>query len=323
MRQLSPSVLLGFYRRMYLIRRAEDYIIRHYAENEMKTPMHMSVGEEAIVTGVTMALAKRDLVFGTYRSHGLYLAKTGETDKFFAELYGKVAGSARGKAGSMHLALPEKGLVMTSAVVGTTIPVAVGAALAQKYQGSGRTVAVFFGDGALHEGVFWESLNFACLKRLPILFVCEDNNFAIHSSMRERAGHRPIAEVVSKFFCHAASLRTTDAVKIYHLTAKTLKKMARDGKPGFLHLQYYRYLEHVGVQEDFRFGYRSKREFLRWKKVDPLVVARRRLLRVGIPTDKIAAIEHQIDRQVERSARRARKAPSPPPQELFAHVYAP
>jgi len=124
--------ILEIYRKLYLIRRSEEIIIEHYKENDMKTPMHMSMGEEAIVVGVLAALHKRDQVFGTYRSHGLYIAKTGETDKFFAELYGKVTGVARGRAGSMHLASPEYGMMLTSAVVGTTIPVAVGGALANK-----------------------------------------------------------------------------------------------------------------------------------------------------------------------------------------------
>ena len=128
----------------------------------MKTPMHMSTGAEAICAGVCQALRPQDQVIGTYRTHGIYLAKTGETDRFFAEMYGRATGMAKGKAGSMHLTAPEAGLICTSAIVGTTIPVALGAAYANRQNAQDRVVAVFFGDGAIDEGVFWESINIAC-----------------------------------------------------------------------------------------------------------------------------------------------------------------
>lgn len=313
--------LLEIYRKLYLIRRSEELIIKHYKENEMKTPMHMSMGEEAIVVGVVAALQKRDQVFGTYRSHGLYLAKTDDTDKFFAELYGKVTGSARGRAGSMHLASPKKRMMLTSAVVGTTIPVAVGAALANKFLKNRRVVAAFFGDGAINEGVFWESLNFACLKKLPILFVCEDNNFAIHSALAERIGYKSIVQVVSQFYCHVAGNDTTDVFEICRITREMIKKMKKTGRPGFLYLKYYRYLEHVGVEEDFHFGYRSRQEFLKWKKVDPLLVARRYLLRARVKENDITAEEFIVDQNLAQSLNKARKASYPTDAELFVDIY--
>lgn len=314
--------LLEIYRKLYLIRRSEELIIKHYKENEMKTPMHMSMGEEAIVVGVVAALQKRDQVFGTYRSHGLYLAKTDDTDKFFAELYGKVTGSARGKAGSMHLAEPEKRMMLTSAVVGTTIPVAVGAALTNKFLKNQKVVAAFFGDGAINEGVFWESLNFACLKKLPVLFICEDNNFAIHSALGERVGFKSIGDVVSRFYCHVAESRTTDVFEIYRITREMIKKMKQTGRPGFLHLKYYRYLEHVGVDEDFHFGYRSRQEFLKWKRVDPISIARKYLLRSRVKESDIIALEKIVDQILTASINKARKASYPKDMELFLDIYA-
>lgn len=312
---------LEIYKKLYLIRRSEELIIKHYKEDEMKTPMHMSVGEEAIVVGVVAALQKQDQVFGTYRSHGLYLAKTGDVDKFFAELYGKVTGSARGKAGSMHLASPEKRMMLTSAVVGTSIPAAVGAALANKFLKNRKIVAAFFGDGAINEGVFWESLNFACLKKLPILFVCEDNNFAIHSPVRERVGYKSLVQVVSRFHCHVAGSDTTDVFEIYRNTSEMIKKMKQTNRPGFLHFKYYRYLEHVGIDEDFHFGYRSRQELLKWKRVDPLLVARRRLFKARVKENDIIALENNIDRLLTKSIDKARKASYPSKEELFADIY--
>lgn len=312
---------LEIYKMLYLIRRSEELIIEHYKENEMKTPMHMSMGEEAIVGGVVAALRNEDQVFGTYRSHALYLAKTGDADSFFAELYGKVTGSNHGKAGSMHLADPSKNMMLTSAVVGTTIPVALGAALAGKIKKTQNVVAAFFGDGAIDEGVFWESLNFACLKKLPILFVCEDNNLAIHSHTRERRGYKSLSKVVSQFDCLSASSNSTDVFEIIQLTSQMLKKMKQKGMPGFLHIKYYRYLEHVGVEEDFHFKYRSKQEFLKWKKIDPLLIARKHLLKDLVKEDEIAAAEKRIDRKLAVSISKAKQAAYPPEEELFADIY--
>jgi len=310
------------YKKLYLIRGAEKKIRELYNEDEMKTPMHMSMGEEAIVVGVVEASGKNAQFFGTYRSHALYLAKTMETDMFFAEMYGKATGTARGKAGSMHLALPEAGVIMTSAVVGTTIPVAVGAALANKYLNNKKLVVSFFGDGALNEGVFWESLNFACLKKLPILFVCEDNDLAIHSWFKERAGYKEISEVVSNFYCHTDTSETTDVYEIYTMTKNMLTKMRKSTKPGFLHLKYYRYLEHVGVNEDFEAGYRSKKDFLPWQKADPVKLQRTRLLKLGVKEEKIVLLEREIDQQIQNSINKAKQAPFPKPVEAFTSVYA-
>src|SRR3989338_2832947 len=170
---------LDLYKKMYLIWKAEELIIKHYPEDEMKTPMHMSMGEEAIAAAVCHALGPEGQVFGYYRSHAIFLAKTRDPDMFFGELYGKVTGIARGRAGSMHLAAPDKGFMHASAVVASSIPLAVGAAFANKHKGNGRLCCAVFGDGALEEGVFWESLNAACVMKLPVLFVCADNGLAV------------------------------------------------------------------------------------------------------------------------------------------------
>jgi len=319
----SRSILsASFYQKLYLIRRVEERIRDLYGEDEMKTPMHMSRGGEAIAAGVLEAAGSKSQVFGTYRSHALYLAKTQETDKFFAEMYGKATGTAKGKGGSMHIVSPEAGLMMTSAVVGTTIPVAVGAALANAYKKNGKLVVSFFGDGAVNEGVFWESLNFACVKKLPVLFVCEDNDFAIHSRVQHRAGHKPITEVVSTFYCHTGESATTDVHEIYEKTKDIIGKMRVSGMPGFLHFKYYRYLEHVGVNEDFEAGYRSREEMLPWLARDPLKVQRERLLKIGLEEGEIAAVERRINEQIERSIAKAKKAPFPAKSEYKTDVYA-
>ena len=191
----------AIYRRLFrtalLIRLVEDRIIELYPSDKIQSPVHLSIGQEAVAVGVCDALRPDDLVFATYRSHGFYIAKGGRLDAMFAELCGRKGGISGGKAGSMHLAAPHAGLMGSSAVVASTIPHAVGAALSFKRHGSSRIAVAVFGDGATEEGVYHESLNFAQLMKVPVLFLCEDNGLAVHS-------HRPVRQAY-RLIEHAAS----------------------------------------------------------------------------------------------------------------------
>jgi len=312
---------IELYRKLYLIRKAEDIVRRDYFYDKMKTPMHMSTGGEAICAGVCHALAETDQIMGTYRSHGIYLAKTGETDQFFAEMYGRATGMAKGKAGSMHLTAPASGLICTSAIVGTTIPVAVGAAYANLQQRNGRIVAVFFGDGAIDEGVFWESVNSACVMKLPVLFVCEDNEIAVHIPSKDRHGYRSISEVMERFDCSVFSSDSTDTEVIHNLTKDALKAIRESGRPSFMHLKYFRYLEHVGVSEDFNQGYRDRSEFDNWRARDPVDTQRSKLLK-WYKEEEIQAIEIEITERIEQSVKKADLAPFSNPKALYEDIFA-
>lgn len=314
---------IELYRKLYLIRAAESAIRKYYHEDDMKTPMHMSMGEEAIIVGACQALGADGQVFGSYRSHAIYLAKTGETDGFFAEMYGKVTGIARGKAGSMHMSAPESGLLCNAAVVASTIPLAIGAAFANKMQHTGRATAVFFGDGAMDAGVFWESLNGACLMKLPVMFVCEDNDFAVHTRRGERQGFRSATEVVAQFDCGVFHSDSTDVQEIYRITQLALEDMRSTGRPAFLRFKWYRYLEHVGINEDFDAGYRSKEEFLDWLKRDPISLQRDKLLQNGWLSDHLlTTMEEKINAQVEHSVSLAKTAPFSTKDELHSGLFA-
>lgn len=315
------SLNLELYQKMYLIRQAEKSIQKYYAEDQMKTPMHMSMGEEAVVTGVVHALSPEDQVCGTYRSHALYIAKTGETDRFFAEMYGKETGMARGKSGSMHLSAPDMGLLCCSAIVASGIPVAMGAAFANKYLNNGKRVAVFFGDGATDEGVFWESVNFACLKKLPIIFVCEDNGIAVHTARSKRHGFSSLEGVSAAFDCNFFEERSTEAEVIYATTKKALAAMQENGRPCIMRLHYYRYLEHVGINEDFHDNYRCKDEYLEWLKVDP-ILSQREKIAAGAGAAQLANIEQAVDRQVEQSIRFAEHSGLADASELHRGVFS-
>ena len=313
---------LGLYRTLLLARRAEEAIREEYGSDEMKTPVHLGVGQEAISVGVCHALPPATKTFGTYRNHALFLAVTQDTDRFFGELYGKAMGPGKGKAGSMHLAAPDQGLVATSAVVGTTIPVAVGAALANAYRDSNDLVAVFFGDGAVEEGVFWESLNFACLRRLRILFVCEDNGIAIHTPTKARQGFRSISEAVRGFNCHVMSEDGGDLLSVIASTRRLLELMDRQPQPCLLHLTCCRLLEHVGPNEDFDAGYRRRPTAEERERLDPVVRFERAMSENGILPSELAALRSAVDAQIRASIRAAQAAPFPPADELYRDVLA-
>lgn len=309
---------LELYRRLLLVRRSEEKIQDHYPEDEMKTPVHLCIGQEAVAVGVCDALGPDDQVVGTYRSHGIYLARTDDPEGLFGELYGRTTGPSRGKGGSMHLASPRAGVMLTSAVVGTTIPVGIGLAYANQVRQNGRMVAAFFGDGAIDEGVFWESLNFACLKALPILLVCEDNGLAIHSPERQRHGYGRISDIVERFDCHVLSSDSTNVAEISRLTRDGLERQRQDGRPVFLHLETYRYVEHVGprIEKEFHLGFRTEEEFEDWMARDPIDTQRSRLLALGAPESRVLRLEKEMDERLDRCIAAARVAPLPADHEL-------
>lgn len=313
---------LSLYRKLVLARRAEEKIREEYHKDEMKTPVHLGIGGEGIAVGVCHCLPEGSQTFGTYRNHALYLAVTEDTDGFFAELYGKSTGVGKGKVGSMHMSAPEHGLMVTSAVVGTTIPVAVGVALANRYRRSENVVAVFFGDGAIDEGVFWESLNFACLHRLRILFVCEDNGLAIHTPSQERQGFRSIQEAIAGFKCQRSAGDGSDVREVVAMTRRILQRMADEAMPGFLQLTYVRFLEHVGPAEDFDAGYRRRLDAEELQASDPVLRLEEWLHRNGCSSSDLDATRALVDEQIDRSVSSAQKAPFPDSSELYTDVFA-
>lgn len=299
------------YRKIFLIRTAEETIREIYPTDVMKTPVHLSHGQEAIAAGVCQALRSADQVFGTYRGHALYLAKGGDLDHFFGELYGNVSGIARGKAGSMHISCPAAGFLASSAIVGSILPVALGGAFSAKYRDQDQIAAVFFGDGATEEGVFWETLNSAAKLQLPLLMVCEDNGLAIHAHKQDRQAY-DLAEAVKAFGIPIVAEEGTDPEKIYTLSVEAVKTVKNSGGPYFMHLHYHRYLEHVGIHDDYNAGYRQKENFQHWREVDPLALERQKLLDIGMTDTEISELEKAVSREIKDSIRRVEAADLPP-----------
>jgi len=304
------------YKSLYRIRRVEEEVAAVYPTDKIKSPVHLSIGQEAVSVGVCEALRRSDVVFGTYRSHALYLAKGGDLRGMIAELYGKFAGCAKGKGGSMHLIDIDAGVMGASAVVGTTIPNAVGYAYAQKLRHSENIVASFFGDGAVDEGVFHESMNFAALKALPMIFICENNFYAIHTHQSRRQSRANITEKARAYGITAEEIKDNDAVTIYDRVSGAVAKL-RSGAPGpfFFECWTYRMKEHVGPNEDYQLGYRHAGEAEQWINNDPVK-------KLGAAIDPAARkqIEAEVEAEIRDAFAFAESAAFPEIPELFTDV---
>ncbi len=307
----------NFYKSLYRIRRAEEEIARAYPTDKIKSPVHLSIGQEAVSVGVCEALRPSDVVFGTYRSHALYLAKGGNLKKMIAELYGKATGSAKGKGGSMHLIDLDALVLGTSAVVGTTIANAIGYAYAVKYKKQDAVVVSFLGDGATDEGVFTESLNFAALKQLPMIFVCENNSYAIHTHQRLRQSRTHICDRVAAYGIKTERIEDNDVMKIYERVKLAVDGL-RAGQPGpyFFECMTYRWKEHVGPNEDYQLGYRSREEAEPWMKNDQVG-------KIGalVEPGRRKQIEDAAEAEIREAFAFAEQSPFPEYPELYADVF--
>ncbi len=305
------------YRSVYRIRRVEEEVARIYPTDKIKSPVHLSIGQEAVSVGVCEALRPEDVVFGTYRGHALYLAKGGDLRKMIAELYGKVTGCAKGKGGSMHLIDVAAGMMGTSAVVGTTIPHAVGYAYAMHLRRTKVITAAFFGDGAVDEGVFHESINFAALKKLPMLFICENNFYSIHSRQLDR---QPSANIVERARANGVPterIEDGDVLKIHAKVQSAVDEIRRTGAgPWFFECLVYRWKEHVGPHDDFDKGYRSREEAETWFQRDPV-----RRLGALLSPDVRARIEAEVDAEIQEAFAFAEASPFPDESELFTDMF--
>ena len=318
----SEAEALDIYRKLSLIRQCQETIIREYPKDEIKTPVHLGIGLEGISVGVAHCLPPNTKSFGQLRNHGQYLAITGETDEFFGELYGKVTGTGGGKAGSMHLSSPEHGLMSNSGIVGSTISLAVGAAFAAKYRHTNEIAVSVFGDSAVEAGEFWESLNFACLHGLRVLFVCEDNDIAAHTFSVDRRGFKSIVGAVKGFNCNASEGDGTDVRIVIDVVREALEVMARESMPAVTCFSWYRPLEHVGPNTDFDAGYRPMPSEEDLKSLDPVHKYEQYLLSEGFDAIALQRIRDDLTGQIDDSLERAKAASDPTEADLHRGVFA-
>jgi TPP-dependent pyruvate/acetoin dehydrogenase alpha subunit len=314
---LTPQALASLYRKLRLIRRVEEETARIYPSDKIKSPVHLAIGQEASSAAMCEALRPDDIASGTYRSHAIYLAKGGSTAAMMAEMYGKDTGCCRGKGGSMHIISPEANVLGSSAVVGTNIPIATGAALKLKREGGDRVCAVFFGDGATEEGCFYESINFAALHRLPVVFVCENNGFAIHEPLSKRWASEDICSRVAAFGVPVHHIPDGDALAMREASFEAVARARRGEGPSFIEIKMYRWREHVGPAEDFDQGYRAKSDAESWMQNDQVA-------RIGamLPPAERAAIDAEIEAEIAAAVEFAETSPFPSAEELYANVYA-
>jgi TPP-dependent pyruvate/acetoin dehydrogenase alpha subunit len=304
------------YRAIKRIRRAEEVIAKIYPTDKIKSPVHLGIGHEAIQVGVCENLQKQDVVFGYYRSHPLYLAKGGDMKLMMAELFGKIEGCARGWGGSMHLVDLDNNIMSTTAIVASSIPNAVGYAYALKLQKSKQIVVSFCGDGATEEGVTSESWNFAALHKLPVLFVCENNELAIHTKRSQRQAVLDICARAKANGVPATLIEDYNIEVIYYVVGKLIEKIRNGEGPQFIEIATSRWLEHVGPGEDFKLGYRTVDEVTPFREQDEV----ERLART-LDSAVCAKIDQEIENEINEAIEFAEAGNFPQKEELLKYVY--
>jgi len=321
----SKSFLKNLYRTMLRIRLCEESLVEPIIKGEMKGPVHLYTGEEAIATGVCAALSRKDYVFGTHRSHGHYLAKGGTLQKLIAEIYGKETGCSKGRGGSMHIIDPEKGMLGAAPIVAGTISLAVGAALASKIKGEQRVSVSFFGDGATGEGVLYESLNFAALKKLPVIFACENNLYSTHLPIRECRPGKHIFGIGIPFGIMSFQVDGNDVLKVYETTKKAVEICKKNRGPVFIEFMTYRLRGHVGADDNVQGTHtdiRPKEEIARWRKKDPIMKFERFLLKKKIfKKEELERIKKKLKDELQDAHIFAKNSPYPNPEELKKYVF--
>ena len=319
--ELSRKLLFSMKR----IRAVEETIAERYAEQKMRCPTHLSVGQEAVAAGVGAVLRQDDLAVSGHRAHAHYLAKGGDLNAMIAELYGKATGCSRGRGGSMHLVDEAVGFMGSTAIVGGTVPVGVGLAYGMKLKRTDQVSCIFIGDAVAEAGVFFEALNFAVLKKLPVLFVCENNLYSVYSSLRVRQPEgRAIHAMVAGFGIATAAGDGNDVRAVHGLAAVAVGAIRTGEGPRFLEFSTFRWREHCGPLYDNDLGYRSEAEFQEWKARDPIPRFEGTLLDEGVLTAAdIADMELKIAREVDAAFDFAERSPFPPASKAAAGLYTP
>lgn len=320
----ATEELLAAARSMLLIRLAEEAVAELIQSGEARCPCHLGIGQEAVAVGVSSALRPTDRVYGGHRSHSHYLALGADLEAMFAEILGKATGASRGMGGSMHLFAPEAGFHGSVPIVGATIPIAAGAALACKMAGDGAVAVAYFGDGACEEGVFHETLNMAAVMRLPVLFVVENNLYSSHLDI----GLRQAADSVARF-AEAARVanRVVDGNDLISVSnaARDLVTRARNGEgPGLLEAVTFRWRGHVGPNEDIDVGVRrSESELTAWKMRDPVRRLEQAMMQKrGVSQAAFDEIRTAVRHQIATAVDAALAAPYPEDSALLDLVYA-
>lgn len=313
------------YRMMVRIRAVEEALVGPILSGEVKTPCHLYSGEEAVAVGVCAALENGDMVFGNHRSHGHFLAKGGSLREMAAEIFCRETGCSRGRGGSMHLIDPGCGMMGSAPIVAGTISLAVGAALASSIRKNGGVAVTFFGDGATGEGVLYESLNFAALKKLPVMFVCENNLYATHMPIGECRVSVPISEMARPFWIWGRQVDGNDVMAVYGVAQEAVERCRAGEGPVFLECMTYRMRGHVGPDDNIQGCHtdiRPKEEVEAWRERDPIERLERLLLEgEKVRREEVEKIRREVETEVDEALAYARSSGFPEADELTEYIF--
>ncbi len=310
-------------RHLIRIRQFEDRVADLLDTDDINCPTHLYTGQEAVAVGVCQALSIDDYIWGTHWSHGHYLAKGGNMDTMMAELYGKETGCSHGRGGSMHLLAKEVGILGTVPMVGATIPMAVGSALVSSIKKDQKVSVAFFGDGATEEGVFHEALNFASLKKLPVIFVCENNLYSSHLRIEDRRSQNNIYKSAEAHGMEGITVDGNNTLDVYQKAVEAVTKARSGLGPTLIECKTYRWRGHVGPSWDLDVNIREKEELDHWMEKDPIEILSKEMIQTNeITPQDLDAIKQAVASEIESSVEFARKSPFPDVKELSKNVYS-
>lgn len=313
---LDKQLKKTLFKEMYRIRQFEEIVAKLYPSDVIQSPIHLSIGQEAVSVAVCHNLKKEDAVFASYRGHAAYIAKGGNLKELMAELYGKETGCCGGRGGSMHIIDTSVNFMGTSAIVASTVPVAVGYAYGMKLQKKDNITVVFLGDGAMDEGSVWESINFAMLNSLPIIFVLENNFYAIHSHVNKRNTEGPHFGNKVKAFRMNYEFFDVDVMDNHARVQVYIKKCRKLHTPFFLEFVTYRYKEHVGPNDDTFLGYRTQSELDFWKSMDQVEA-----LKKDLTEEDLIEIDEELEIEMGEIFKFLKNSEFPPVEELLKNIF--
>ena len=319
---LNKKSALEIHKKIFLIRQTEELIAKYYDHQKMRCPVHLSIGQEAVPSVLSGFINNNDLAVSTHRGHAHYIAKNGNLKKMIAEIYGKKTGCSKGKGGSMHLIDKSVGFYGTSAIVGNSIPVGIGLVFYFLKPKNKNFSIVYLGDGAVEEGVFYESINLAAVKKLSTLFICENNMYSVYSHLNVRQPkNRNIVKMVKAIGVDGFESDGNDIKKVFSACKKGVNFVRNNRKPFFLLFNTYRWREHCGPNFDNDIGYRSEKEFQNWKKRDPLLNSYKLLHKFAVNKNIIKLVEQKEKAKLTEAFKFAEISKFPNKNDLMKDIY--
>jgi len=319
----NKSFLIKIYELQKKIRSVEEKIAKNYKDNKMRCPTHLSIGQEAVAAATGLALNNSDIAISYHRSHAHFLSKGGDPKKLFAELHGYEEGCSKGIGGSMHLIDLKNNFYGSTAIVSNSIPIGVGLAYSLKLAKKKSIVCIYIGDAAVEEGVFFESINFSILKKLPVVFICENNFFSVYTHLKNRQPpQRKIYKLAKAMGAISYKLKQDNPFKLFKKVKNIFDNVRKKPSTHFIEIETCRYLEHCGPNDDSKLGYRSIKELVKWKKKDPLVFSKNYLIKSKlINKKKIEILDKKIINSINKDFAYLKKLKKPQFKNINKLVY--